>query len=156
MTPAIEAARAAGIEHRVIEFACAADRAYGEAAAAALGVRAEVVYKTLIARLDGRRLVVALVPVTCELNLKDLAALAGAKRADMAPAREAERSTGYVIGGISPLGQRRQLPTALDESALGHASVLVSAGRRGLQLELEPADLVRLTAAIVARIARSD
>lgn len=154
MTPAIEAARRAGLDHRVIEFECQSVRGYGEEAAAALGVGPELVYKTLVAKLDGKRLVVALVPVNAELNLKALATLAGAKRAEMAPPREAERATGYLLGGISPLGQRRALPTFADESIASAERVYVSGGRRGLELELAPHDLIASCGAVLGRIAR--
>jgi Cys-tRNA(Pro)/Cys-tRNA(Cys) deacylase len=128
---------------------------YGRAVADALGVPPERVFKTLVADLDGA-LVVAVVPVTGELDLKALAAALGGKRAAVADRAAAERATGYVRGGISPLGQRRRLPTVVDESATGHDTVYVSAGRRGLQVELAPADLIRLVEARVAAIARAD
>ena len=111
-------------------------------------------FKTLLASVDGG-LAVAVVPVSGTLDLKALAAAVGGKRAEMADAAVAERSTGYVVGGISPFGQRRALPTVVDESALRHARVLVSGGRRGLDLELAPADLVAVTGATVAPIGRS-
>ena len=120
--------------------------AYGLEAAEALGVPPERVFKTLLAEVDGR-LWVAVVPVTGQLDLKALAAAAGGKKAAMADAGDAERATGYVVGGISPLGQRKRLPTVVDASALDHATVHVSGGRRGLEVELAGADLVRLTGA---------
>lgn len=126
---------------------------YGLEAAEALGVAPERVFKTLLARVDGR-LVVAVVPVSGSLDLKALAAAAGGKRAEMAEPAEAERATGYVVGGISPLGQRRALPTIVDSTAADHDEVLVSAGRRGLDVALAPADLVRLTRATLAPIGR--
>lgn len=126
---------------------------FGLEAAAALGVEPERVFKTLLADVDGR-LTVAVVPVSGSLDLKALAAAAGGKRAAMADPAVAERTTGYVIGGISPLGQRKALPTVVDSSALAHSTVLVSGGRRGLDLELAPADLVRLTLATTAAIGR--
>ncbi|WP_328342973.1 Cys-tRNA(Pro) deacylase [Micromonospora sp. NBC_00421] len=125
---------------------------YGALVAAALGVPPERVFKTLVAEVDGA-LAVAVVPVTGELDLKALAAALGGKRAALADRAAAERSTGYVRGGISPLGQRRRLPTVVDVSALEHDTVYVSAGRRGLQLQLAPTDLVALTGAGTARIA---
>lgn len=125
---------------------------YGAEVAAALGVPAAQVFKTLVTEVDGS-LTVAVVPVTGELDLKALAAAAGGKRAAMADRTAAERATGYVRGGISPLGQRRRLPTVVDASALDHPAVYVSAGRRGLQVRLDPADLVTLTAARTAPIA---
>jgi Cys-tRNA(Pro)/Cys-tRNA(Cys) deacylase len=126
---------------------------YGLEAAHALGVPAERVFKTLLADVDGS-LIVAVVPVGGSLDLKALAAASGGKRAGMAPSAAAERATGYVVGGISPLGQRRQLPTIVDTSATAFTTVYVSAGRRGMDLELAPADLIRLTGATTARIGR--
>jgi Cys-tRNA(Pro)/Cys-tRNA(Cys) deacylase len=132
-------------------------RSYGEEAAAvlgaALGVPAERVLKTLLADVDGE-LVVGVVPVSGQLDLKALARAVGGSRAAMADPSRAERATGYVVGGISPLAQKRPHRTVVDESALEHPAVLVSAGRRGVDVELAPADLVRLTGASVARISR--
>ncbi|MFC0503434.1 Cys-tRNA(Pro) deacylase [Micromonospora costi] len=125
---------------------------YGALAAAALGVPPERVFKSLVAEVDGA-LTVAVVPVTGELDLKALAAAVGGKRAALADRAVAERTTGYVRGGISPLGQRKRLPTVLDASALDFPTIYVSAGRRGLQLQLAPADLVSLTQAHVAPVA---
>jgi Cys-tRNA(Pro)/Cys-tRNA(Cys) deacylase len=126
---------------------------YGQEAAQALGVDPGQVFKTLVSDVDGA-LTVAVVPVDAQLDLKALASAVGGKRAVMADPAAAERSSGYVVGGISPLGQRRKLATVVDASALDHATVLVSAGRRGLDVELDPADLVRLTGATTAPIAR--
>ncbi|MET7751821.1 Cys-tRNA(Pro) deacylase [Micromonospora sp. NPDC005367] len=125
---------------------------YGALVAAALGVPPERVFKTLVTVIDGA-LAVAVVPVTGELDLKALAAAVGGKRATLADRAAAERATGYVRGGISPLGQRKRLPTVLDSSALGFPTIYVSAGRRGLQLQLTPADLVALTEARTAPLA---
>jgi Cys-tRNA(Pro)/Cys-tRNA(Cys) deacylase len=122
-------------------------------AALALGLDPAQVFKTLLADVDGK-LMVAVVPVDRSLDLKALAAAVRGKRAVMAEPAAAERATGYVVGGISPLGQRRRLPTVLDMSALEWDSVLVSAGRRGLDVELAPGDLVRLTGAVTAPISR--
>jgi Cys-tRNA(Pro)/Cys-tRNA(Cys) deacylase len=126
---------------------------FGMEAAQALGLDPAQVFKTLLADVDGR-LTVAVVPVDRSLDLKALAAAVGGKRAGMAEPAAAERATGYVVGGISPLGQRRRLPTVVDASALQWPTVLVSAGRRGLDVELAPADLVRLTGASTATVAR--
>jgi len=126
---------------------------YGLEAAEALGVEPARVFKTLLANVDGR-LVVGVVPVTGQLDLKALASAVGGKKAEMADPVVAERTTGYVVGGISPIGQKRALPTVVDASALTHGTVLVSGGRRGLDLELTPADLVRITGAITAQIGR--
>ncbi|WP_283133557.1 Cys-tRNA(Pro) deacylase [Rhizohabitans arisaemae] len=128
---------------------------YGDEAAAALGVPREQIFKTLVAAVDGA-LAVAVVPVAGKLDLKAFAAALGGKRAAMAEAPVVERATGYVVGGISPLGQRKRLPTVVDESALDFAAVYCSAGRRGLQIELPPAELIRLTQAKTARISRTD
>ncbi|MFY1635961.1 Cys-tRNA(Pro) deacylase [Solwaraspora sp. WMMB335] len=125
---------------------------YGAAVAVALGVPAEQVFKTLVAQVDGT-LAVGIVPVTGDLDLKALAAALDGKRAALADRTLAERTTGYVRGGISPLGQRKRLPTVLDVSAKGLAEVYVSAGRRGLQLSLAPAALITLTGARLAPIA---
>jgi Cys-tRNA(Pro)/Cys-tRNA(Cys) deacylase len=125
---------------------------YGLEAAELLGLDAGAVLKTLLADVDGR-LVVGIVPVTHRLDLKALAATVGGKRAAMAEPAVAERTTGYVVGGISPFGQKKRLPTVLDESALGLSTVYVSGGKRGLDLGLAPADLVALTGAAVAAIA---
>jgi Cys-tRNA(Pro)/Cys-tRNA(Cys) deacylase len=126
---------------------------YGEEAATALGVEPGRVFKTLIASVD-ERLTVAIVPVSATLDLKALAAATGGKRATMADPAAAERTTGYVRGGISPLGQRKRLPTALDASASAYETICVSAGRRGLEVELSPTDLATLTHAVLAPIAR--
>lgn len=126
---------------------------YGLEAAAELGVEPERVLKTLLADVDGA-LVVGIVPVDAQLDLKLLASAVGGKRAAMAEVARAERATGYVAGGISPIGQRSAHPTILDESALAHQTVLVSGGRRGLDIELQPSHLIALTHARVAPIAR--
>jgi Cys-tRNA(Pro)/Cys-tRNA(Cys) deacylase len=127
---------------------------YGREASQALGVSADRVFKTLVAEVDGK-LVVGVVPVEGQLDLKALAAASGGKKAVMAQVAAAERATGYVAGGISPVGQRKRLPVVVDSSAMGFATVFCSAGRRGLEIELAPADLVRVTRAAVAEISRS-
>jgi Cys-tRNA(Pro)/Cys-tRNA(Cys) deacylase len=126
---------------------------YGIEVAAALGQDAHQVFKTLIAEVDGR-LTVGVVPVVSHLDLKALATVCGAKRAAMADPAVAERSSGYVVGGISPVGQRRSLPTVIDSSARALATMYVSAGRRGAQLALAPGDLADLLDAAFADIAR--
>ena len=163
-TRALEVLRRAGVAYRLHEYEPheppGTDRrrhiSWGDDAAAALGADPAHVHKTLVARVDDERLVVAIVPVAGELDFKALAAAAGGRRSAMADPAEAERATGYVRGGISPLGQRRRLPTVVDAAALDLPTILVSAGRRGLQVELAPVDLVRLTDAVVASIARHD
>lgn len=153
-TPATVALRAAGIPFTERGYAHDSGVTdYGREAAEALGVEPDRVFKTLLADVDGR-LVVGIVPVTGKLDLKALAAAVGGKKAVMADAVLAERRTGYVVGGISPIGQKTAHPTVLDETAELWDTVLVSGGRRGFDLELSPADLVRATSAIVADIAR--
>ena len=148
-TPAIVAATRAGIAFTVHEYEHDPRAgAYGLEAVEKLGLDPARVFKTLVADVDGT-LTVAVVPVGAQLDLRALG-----KRARMADARAAERASGYVTGGISPLGQRRALPTVVDESALAFERIHVSAGRRGLELELAPADLVELTSARVAKITR--
>ncbi|MBB5077158.1 Cys-tRNA(Pro) deacylase [Nonomuraea endophytica] len=129
-------------------------QAYGEEAADALGLPYEQIFKTLVAEVESG-LAVAVVPVAGKLDLKAFAAALGSKRAAMADAAKVERVTGYVVGGISPLGQRRQLPTVVDESALGFETIYFSAGRRGLQIETAPGNLVGLTRATTAPIAKT-
>jgi Cys-tRNA(Pro)/Cys-tRNA(Cys) deacylase len=159
-TRAIDELRRAGIAHAIHEYALperhgpARDERpqYGLEAAVALGIPTAQVCKTLVAVADGT-IVLAVVPSDASLDLKRLAAAIGAHRADLADPRAAERATGYVIGGISPIGTRRRLRTVVDARAAGLPTVHVSAGRRGLQLSLAPVDLVRATAALVAPIA---
>ena len=151
-TPATAALTKAGVAFTVHTYEHdAGARSYGEEAATALGLDPAMVLKTLLAEVDGR-LVVAVVPVDGQLDLKALAAAVGGKRAVMADPADAERVTGYVVGGISPVGQRRALPTVVDASALAHQVVYVSAGRRGADLGLAPADLVAATGATTAAI----
>jgi Cys-tRNA(Pro)/Cys-tRNA(Cys) deacylase len=154
MTPAVRAAEQAGLAFELLEYDYdpQADE-IGLHAAQALGRSASTVFKTLIVALDSGELVCAVIPSDARLSLKSIAAAAGARKADLSDPRKAERATGYVVGGISPLGQRRRLPTVVDASALSFDTVHVSAGRRGLELELAPEDLVRLTDARVAAIA---
>jgi Cys-tRNA(Pro)/Cys-tRNA(Cys) deacylase len=128
---------------------------YGLAASAALGVEPERVFKTLIAEVD-EQLTVAVVPVAGILDLKALAGAVGGKKARMADPATAERATGYVTGGISPLGQRRRLPVVIDSTALDFGTVYCSGGQRGLEIELAPADLARAAGAVVAPIARPE
>jgi Cys-tRNA(Pro)/Cys-tRNA(Cys) deacylase len=154
-TPATLAASRAGVPFTTHSYDHdPAVASYGEEAARAMGVPPEQVFKTLVADVDGS-LTVAVVPVSASLDVKALAAAVGGKRAAMADPVLAERTTGYVRGGISPLGQRKALPTVLDSSAEDHETVCVSAGRRGLEIELSPADLAALTGATTAPIART-
>jgi len=142
-----------GIAHSVLAYRHDPRHAsYGAEAAQALGVAPEQVFKTLVAEVDGE-LTIGVVPVAGQLDLKALAAAVGGKKASMAGVAQAERATGYVTGGISPLGHRRRIPVVIDSSALGFPAVYCSAGRRGLELALAPADLVRAADAVVAPIA---
>lgn len=154
-TPALVALNRARVAHTVhaYEHDPSTDVGYGLEAAAAIGVPPAQVFKTLLALADGR-LTVGVVPVDGRLDLKALARAVGAKKAEMADPAAAERATGYVVGGISPLGQKQRLRTVVDESALDHATVYVSAGRRGLDVGLAPADLVALTDATTAALGR--
>lgn len=153
-TPATVALVAAGIPFTAHTYAHdPATTNYGLEAATALGLDPDRVFKTLLAEADGR-LVVGIVPVTGMLDLKSLAVAVGAKRAQMAEPAVAERKTGYVVGGISPLGQKVALPTVLDETASLWDTIFVSGGRRGFDIELAPADLLRLTGGQLADIAR--
>jgi len=148
VTPAVEAAKRAGIAYRLHEYEGVevGDGDYAVAVAGALGLPAARLFKTLIVDVDGS-LRAFVVPADRQLDLRSVG-----KRASLADRTAAERATGYVVGGISPLGQRRRLPTSVDSSALEWETVLVSAGRRGLQLELAPADLIRLTDATVTEL----
>ncbi|WP_328722218.1 Cys-tRNA(Pro) deacylase [Streptomyces sp. NBC_00247] len=154
-TPATVALTAAGAAFTVHSYEHdPAAPSYGEEAAEALGVSPDRVFKTLVADVDGE-LTVAVVPVAGSLDLKALASAVGGKRAAMADPAAAERTTGYVRGGISPLGQRKRLRTVLDDTAGSHPTICVSAGRRGLEVELAAADLARLTGAVFAPIGRA-
>lgn len=153
MTPAVNALARAGIAFELREYAHDPRTAsYGLEAAHALGIDPASVYKTLLAQLDAQ-LVVAIVPVSGTLNLKALAKSVGGKRADMARPADAQRATGYVLGGISPFGQKKRLRTVVDDSVHALATVHVSGGRRGLEIARAPADLIAATGAIAAPIA---
>jgi Cys-tRNA(Pro)/Cys-tRNA(Cys) deacylase len=152
-TPATALLSRQRVTHQLHTYDVDADTPnYGAAVAETLRVAQERVFKTLVTHVDGA-LTVVVVPVTGDVDLKALAAAAGGKRATMAERDVAERTTGYVRGGISPLGQRKRLPTVIDASATAFPTIYVSAGRRGLQVELDPADLIRLTGATTATIA---
>jgi Cys-tRNA(Pro)/Cys-tRNA(Cys) deacylase len=151
-TPATVAVAKAKVEHRIHEYDHDPGApSYGLEAAERLGVDPANVFKTLVAEVDGR-LTVAVVPVAARLDLKALAAAAGGRKAAMAEAAAAERATGYVVGGISPLGHRKRLPVFLDVSMRDRPTVMVSAGRRGLELELSPADLAGLSGGTFAAL----
>ncbi len=151
-TPATVLLDAHRVEYRLHSYPHQGGVAYGPEAAEQLGLDPAHVFKTLVAEVDGA-LTVAVLPVTTSLDLKALACAVGAKRARMAEVSAAERATGYVAGGISPLGQRRRLPVVLDTSAGALDTLFCSGGRRGLEVELAPADLLRLTGAVLAPIA---
>ena len=152
-TPATALLARPGISHSVHRYHHDPRHpSFGQEASDALGVAPERVFKTLVAEVDGA-LAVGVVPVASQLDLRALAAAVGGKRAVMADVAAAERATGYVAGGISPLGQRRRLPVVVDSSALAFPTLYCSGGRRGLELELAPADLVRAAHAVVAPIA---
>lgn len=150
-TPATTLLERSGVAHRIHSYDHRDGQAYGSEAVELLGLDPARVFKTLVAEVDGG-LTVGIVPVGATLGLKALAAAVGGRRARMAEIAAAERATGYVAGGISPLGQRRRLPTVLDASAQDHPTVFCSAGRRGLEMELAPADLARLAGARIAAI----
>lgn len=156
-TPAVVALERAGVAHTLhpYEHDPSSELGYGLEAAQAIGVSPDRVYKTLCAYVDGV-LSMGIVPVSARLDLKALAAALGGKRAEMAPPADAERATGYVVGGISPIGGRRRLPTALDAGAMVFDAVYVSGGRRGLDIGLAPADLVAVTGAVAAPLAKAD
>ena len=152
-TPAIAALIRAKVEHTLHPYHHdPSTTAFGDEVVAALGWPPERVFKTLVASVDGA-LVVGIVPVAAHLDMKALAAAAGGKKASMAKVVDAERSSGYVAGGISPLGQRKALRTVVDTSAGSYPTIMVSAGKRGLQVELPPTDLIALCRASVADIA---
>ncbi|MEX0943673.1 MAG: Cys-tRNA(Pro) deacylase [Pseudomonadales bacterium] len=153
MTPAVEVIRAAEVPHTIHAYEHSSDAAsYGMEAVEKLGVPESRVFKTLVAKLDGKDLVVAVLPVSATLRMKSLARVAGGKRAEMAQPDEVERVTGYVLGGVSPLGQRKLLPTFLDERATHYETIYVSAGKRGLEIELAASTLQGLTGASIAAI----
>lgn len=155
MTPGIKLAEKAKIPHRVHEYIHDPSSAsYGLEAAEKLGVAAAKVFKTLVVSLDNKTLVVGVVPVASMLSMKLIAKAAGAKKAVMAEPSDVERSTGYVLGGVSPLGQKKRLKTFIDASAKEHATIFVSAGRRGLEIELSPEDLAQLVNGVFADISQ--
>lgn len=153
MTPGINAARQANIFYKVHEYRHDSNnRAYGNEAAGKLGVPEQQVFKTLVVSLGGEELAVGVVPVSAMLNMKLMAKATGAKKAEMANQADVERSTGYILGGVSPLGQKKKLKTIIDSSAKQFDTIYVSAGRRGLEIELRPDDLAALTNGMFAEI----
>ena len=154
-TPATQALRRLGVDVRLHSYDFdPGDLGIGEQAAAALGIEPARIFKTLIVMIDGKRPAIALTPVAAETRLKVLAATLDGKRAAMATAAEAERLTGYVKGGISPFGQRQELDAIVDRSVQDHDTVFVNGGRRGLQIELSPDDLIQALGANLADLAR--
>lgn len=158
MTPAINAAKKAGVTYKVHEYQHDPNaESYGGEAADALGIDPGQVFKTLLVALNGdnKKLAVAVVPVSGQLDLKAMAAALKVKKVAMANPQDAERATGYIVGGISPLGQKKRLPMVLDSSSESFATIYMSAGRRGLEIELAPADLMQLTGATSAVVGRA-
>ncbi len=159
MTPAINAAKKGKVKYNLHEYSHdPAAASYGEEAAEALGLEYGRVFKTLLVAMNGdnRKLAVAVVPVSGQLDLKAMAAALKAKKVAMANPGDAERATGYVVGGISPLGQKKRLPMVIDSSAEEYDSICMSAGRRGLEIEMAAADVMKLTGAILAPVGRGD
>ena len=156
MTPAINTAKRHKVAYRVHEYCHDADsESYGLEAAQKLGVPQDRVFKTLVVNLDGRELAVGVVPVSSLLSMKGIARAFGTKKAAMADKPEVERSTGYVLGGVSPLGQKKRLRTVIDSSAKNYPTIYVSAGRRGLEIEINPEDLGKLSNGVFADIAQN-
>ncbi|HZF71445.1 Cys-tRNA(Pro) deacylase [Sulfuricurvum sp.] len=153
MTPAINIAKKAGIAYQIHSYThdpqC---ESYGTEASEKLGIPAERVFKTLVVLIDSKMMAVAVIPVSSMLSMKQIAKAAGGKKAEMAVGADVERSTGYILGGVSPLGQKKRLKTFIDASAENFASIYVSAGRRGLEIELNPNDLRTLSNGIFASL----
>ncbi|MES3008735.1 MAG: Cys-tRNA(Pro) deacylase [Pseudomonadota bacterium] len=157
MTPAINLAKKASISYQIHEYTHdPAHASYGLEAAEKMAVAPARVFKTLVVLLDTKELVVGVVPVAVTLNMKQIARAAGARKAGMAPAADVQRSSGYVLGGVSPLGQKKRLRTFIDSSAQQFSTMFVSAGRRGLEIELTPGDLGRLTSGTFADLADNE
>jgi len=149
MTPAINLAKRKKITHKVHKYYHdPSNESYGIEAAEKMGVPEARVFKTLVVSLDNKKLVVGVIPVSSMLSMKHMATATGAKKAAMADKSDVERSTGYVLGGVSPLGQKKSLKTVIDASANDFSTIFVSAGRRGLQIELSPTDLRKLTGGV--------
>ena len=153
MTPGINQAIKHKVLHSIHEYSHdESSESYGLEAADKLGVHQNIVFKTLVVTLDNKALVVAIIPVSSKLSMKLVAKVLGAKKAIMADKSDVERSTGYILGGVSPLGQKKRLKTIIDSSALHYSTIFVSAGRRGLEIELSPVDLTKLTNGKIADI----
>ena len=154
MTPAIKLLEKRAIKHRIHSYQHDQSSAsYGDEAVNALGLDSSRVFKTLVVELSDGELVVAVVPVAAQLSMKEVAKASGSKKASMAKPDDVQRSTGYVLGGVSPLGQKKRLATVIDESAEQFDSIFVSAGKRGLEIELSAADLATLSGGQFASIA---
>lgn len=153
MTPAVKLLKKQKIHHILHEYEHDANHeSFGLEAAEKIGVSADCVFKTLVIELDSKQLMVCIVPVSHSLNLKAAAKAAKAKKATMADKNDVMRSTGYVLGGVSPLGQKKRLPTLIDQSAQNFKTIYVSAGKRGMDIELAPQDLLKLCSAQFADI----
>lgn len=153
MTPGINAAKKAKIAHQIHEYTHdPTSDSYGLEAAEKLEVAPERVFKTLVVSLDNKHHVVGVIPVASMLSMKRIAKAAGAKKANMAEKSDVVRSTGYVLGGVSPLGQKKRLKTFIDASAQKHSTIFVSAGRRGLEIEINPDDLTKLTGGVFCEL----
>lgn len=153
MTPGIDVAKKNKVSHKIHEYSHdESSESYGLEAAEKMGVPEERVFKTLVVSVDNKELVVGVIPVSSMLSMKLIAKVSGAKKATMADKSDVERSTGYVLGGVSPLGQKKRLKTIIDLSAKNYPTVYVSAGRRGLEIELSPDDLTKLTGGELAEI----
>jgi len=153
MTPGINAAKKNKVSHKIHEYSHdESSESYGLEAAEKMGVPEERVFKTLVVALDNKDLAVGVIPVSSMLSMKLIAKTVGAKKAVMADKSDVERSTGYVLGGVSPLGQKKRLKTIIDSSAKNYSTIYVSAGRRGLEIELSPKDLKKLTSGVLAEI----
>ncbi len=155
MTPAVNSLKKSNIQHKVHSYDHdPKSRAYGEEAAEKLDISFDRLFKTLVVSVDDKKFMVALVPVSKQLDLKKFVKATGSKKATMAEKQEVERMTGYVLGGVSPMGQKKKLVTVMDISALNFDTIFVSAGRRGLQIELSPQDLTLQTHAVHYNISR--
>jgi Cys-tRNA(Pro)/Cys-tRNA(Cys) deacylase len=153
MTPAINTAKKNKIFHRIHEYCHdESSQSYGLEAAQKMAVPEERIFKTLVINLDNKQLAIGIIPVSSLLSMKLIAKALGVKKAVMADKAEVERSTGYVLGGVSPLGQKKRLKTLVDLSAKNYSTIYVSAGRRGLEIELSPDDLVKICSGIFADI----
>jgi len=153
MTPGINTVKKNNIAHKIHEYSHdASSESYGLEAAQKMAVSVQKVFKTLVVIVDNKELAVGVLPVSSKLSMKSIAKALSAKKASMADKSDVQRSTGYVLGGVSPLGQKKRLKTVLDSSAVNHTTIYVSAGRRGLEIELSPIDLTKLCNATLADI----